>query len=98
MSLSHRRTEELPGEIRHRILDHASRFQERVRLNFRGRFHQTLRFVGVQRLAAILEDMQVRVRPSHDPQRGREPMPARFGGGADITERCILGDDDDVAR
>jgi hypothetical protein len=72
-------------------LIHASPFQERVRLNLRRRARRIMRFVGVQRLAAILEDMQVRVRPSHDPQRSREPMPAQFDGGADITERCILG-------
>ena len=74
-----------------------SRFQERVCLNFRRRFHQTMPFVGVQRLPAIFEDMQVRVRASHDPQRGGESVPAHFNAGANIAQGLTFGDNNHVA-
>jgi hypothetical protein len=42
--------------------------------------------------------MQVWVRLSHDPQRGRESVPTRFNAGAKIAERRIRGDNDHTPR
>ena len=56
-----------------------------------------MRFVGVQRLAVIFEDMHVWIRRSHDPQRGRESVPVYFNAGPNIVQGLAFGDNDHVA-
>jgi hypothetical protein len=52
----------------------------------------------VQRLAAIFEEMEIWVRSSHDPQRGRESVPAHFNAGPNIAQGRVFGNQYHVRR